>query len=351
MEIRTFEDLGDPDLGAAWRSLESAGRCPSVFVTYAWVTVWARQFARDAAPMIVVGYDGSEAVGLAPLFATSDAWVELPVNFLSHKGEFLLGDGADRFVRAVLSTVRRKGLRLRLRSVPGGSRTHESLRRHAAAGGFFFCEKPNRVSPYLTITTSWEEYLATLPKSRRYSWERRIRKLRRAGDVSIRVTDDSTDIGWLVDMFVDVEARSWKEREGTSIRRRGLEAFYKDLCGALADQGWLWAFWLEFDGRPIAFILGAVFDGTYYLLKPSYDEEYARLSPGTCLLHWTVRQAFGRGLSGIDFLGQTARWKREWATGERPHADVLMHPRHPAGLARHLLEAVAKPVARRLVRR
>lgn len=351
MDTRVFSDLLSPDLVSAWRRLEAAGACPSLFASKTWVTLWSSRFARESAPEILVGYEGPEPVGLAPLFVTERGALEFPVNFLSHRGEFLLAGGRDdSFTIAVLRHFRRQGRCLDLRSVPTASRTHDALAASCRASGYRAHTRRSRVSPYLDIDRSWDEYLASRPSKRTSRWAKKDRKLRELGDVSVESSVGASDADKLVDLFADVEGRSWKERDGTTIRGRGLEDFYRDLCRALAQEGWLRAFWLELDGRAIAFILGAVFDGVLYTLKTAYDESHARSSPGMVLFRHAIVNAFEARLSRIDFLGESSRWKSEWATGEREHAAVTLYPANPPGTARYFVDAIVKPAAKRLRR-
>ena len=163
-----------------------------------------------------------------------------------------------------------------------------------------------------------------------------------AGDVPVDTVTDTPDD------FADVESRSWKERTGTSIRARGVERFYRDVSDALALSGSFLPFWLELDGRVVAFLYGAVHDGAYYAMKTSFDEAFSRLSPGIRLFNEAVRHAFGAGLARFDFLGERARWKDEWATGWLRHVNVRLYPRTPGGAVSHLIDSRVRPLARRL---
>jgi len=351
MEIRVFSDLGDGDLRSAWGRLEDAGACPHVFASYPWVSAWSRQFAADGEPLVIVGYDGTGPVALAPLFADARGVVGLPVNFLSPRGEFLLlGDGARPFVPASLRLLRERGLRPVLRSVPRESASFGLLSRSARGAGYYVSSRPGRAAPYLDVTMGWDEYLATLPRKRTVRWERQVRRLEREGEVRIRELESGTNVHDLVTGFADLETRTWKEQQGTSIRGRGLEAFYQDLCRTLCEAGMLRPYWLELKGRMVAFLIGVAYRGTYFTLKTSYDEAFAKLSPGGCLFYLVIREQFRSGISRIDFIGEQARWKDEWATGHREHADLVLHPMTPRGTVSYVLDARVKPLARRLRR-
>ena len=72
----------------------------------------------------------------------------------------------------------------------------------------------------------------------------------------------------------------------------------------------------------MAHILGAVYRGTYYALKTSYDEAYRAWSPGIVLFRHAIRKAFEDGLATFDFLGADSRWKSELANDARLHVDA-----------------------------
>ncbi|MFH1502724.1 MAG: GNAT family N-acetyltransferase [Candidatus Eisenbacteria bacterium] len=352
LDVREFSDLEDHDLTSAWIALESSGACPNPFASHVWVRAWTAQFASDATPSVFVGYDGGTPVALAPLLTRPDGTVELPTNFLSLRGEFLLGDGEiGPFVAEVLGRLRGEGRELVLRSVPADSRTRAGILACAKSAGYLVGESESRTSPYVELEGSWDDYAGTRTTKRVARWRKRVRKIEKIEGMSVRRFDESTDVDALVDAFIDTESRSWKERHGTSIRGRGLESFYHTFCRALAHEGWFAPVWLERDGDMFAFLLTVVYGGAMYALKTSFDEKYSEFSPGTPLFYYTVTDGFERGYSKVDFLGEPSRWKSEWATGHREHVNIHMRPAGLSGAVKHLRDTRVKPVAKKLLRK
>jgi CelD/BcsL family acetyltransferase involved in cellulose biosynthesis len=352
MDVREFSDLSDPELARSWSALEEAGACANVFATRAWVSLWSRRFATRAVPLIVVGYDTSGPVALAPLFSTPEGTVELPVNFLSPRGEFLMLDGrSDGFVPRALALLRSRPARPVFRSVPTRSRTFERLASCARGAGYLFNARPVRSSPCLDVDGSWDAFLESVPRRRAARWAKQYRRLEREGKVRVTVWESGSDAADAAGRFTDLEARSWKERQGTSIRGRGLEDFYREIVSTMSVQGWMRSYSLELNRRTIAFALGALYRGTHFILKTSYDEAYGKLSPGVCLFYQVVRRDFDDGVSLIDFLGEESRWKNEWASGRTEHAHVRLYPISAEGLFRYAVDAGARPLARRILGR
>lgn len=348
MEIREFRDVRDPELALAWDALESAGE-PNLFVTRSWVTAWSDSFARDFAPTFLVGLDEGRPVGLAPLFVDARGVARLPVNFLSHRSHFLaLDDAAESFTSAVLETLRSRGLGAALLGIPSDGRPIECVRGGARSAGFLLRESSGRRSPRIEISGAWDDYLSSRPRKVTHEWERKVRRLGRAGDAVIRTPGDVGDVASLVNTFVDIDSRSWREKAGTSIGARGVERFYLDVASALKAEGRLLPYWLELDSRPVAFLLGASAGDTYFALKTSFDEAVSGLSPGVSLFTEAVREAFEGGMRCFDFVGRTARWKEEWANAHLDHSDVRLYPANARGLVSFLVDARVRPLARRI---
>jgi CelD/BcsL family acetyltransferase involved in cellulose biosynthesis len=231
--------------------------------------------------------------------------------------------------------------------VASGSSTLTALESEARRAGYLLHARPGRVSPFIRIEGSWEDYVEGRTRKVTHEWERKMRKLERAGDVRVVCFERGMNTAALTDQFIAVEGRSWKESAGTSIGARGVGDFYRELSAALAAADSLLPFWLELDGRVIAFLYGAVHNGTYYAMKTSYDEGFSGLSPGVRLFHEAVRHTFGAGLARFDFLGERAPWKDRWANGWLEHVNVRLYPDTVSGRAAHLIDSRLKPLVRR----
>lgn len=355
IEIREYTDVENAGLVTTWSELEGAGACPHVFLSSAWVRPWARRFAVDMHPLILVGFEGGRAVGIAPLFRTSSGRLELPVNHVSQRGGFIaIPDpprAAGSFRDAALLHLASRREHLLLRSLTSGDAS--AVRDSARAAGFLLNRLPARVSPYVDTSDSWEGFLAGRPRKVTHEWERKIRKLEREGSCEVKRLMPGSDPHPLVDAMIDIEEKSWKEESGTSITARGVADFYHELARSFvsepSDGAEFLPFWLELDGRRIGFLLGIAYHGTYYALKTSFDEDFRKLAPGVALFHHAIRYAFERGLSRFDFVGQRARWKDEWSTGHTEHATLRLYPKSVGGITRHFVDTHLKRIGKRVV--
>jgi len=359
IEIREYADMNDAALQAAWAGLEAAGACPHVFLSASWVRPWAARFAEGMRADILVGIaddDGvSRVVGIAPFFRTPSGRLELPVNYVSQRGGFIVPadspEDAREFRAAVLTHLssRRERLLLRSLAVSDAAATWDAAR----VNGFLLNRLPARVSPYVDTSGSWEEFLAGKSRKVTHEWERKMRKLGRAGVYEVKRLMPGSDPHSLIDAMIEIEEKSWKEESGTSITQRGVADFYHELAESFHAEAHgaseLLPFWLELDGRRIGFLLGIAYFGTYYALKTSFDEEFRKLAPGVALFHHAINYAFEHGFDTFDFVGQRARWKDEWATGHTEHTTLRLYPKNLPGVTRHFIDTHLKRVGKRIV--
>jgi CelD/BcsL family acetyltransferase involved in cellulose biosynthesis len=184
--------------------------------------------------------------------------------------------------------------------------------------GYAVHRRPRQSPPVVSLEGGWDAYEASMTSKRRSDLRRRLRRLEEAGNVSVEVIEsfDSLD-DHLAEGFA-VEGSGWKGREGTAVSADAATGrFYRSVGHWAADRGWLRLAFLRVDGRAIAFDFGLEAGGRHYLLKTGFDEAFRSHAPATLLRREMIRRSFEAGLETYEFTGDTAPWKREWATGVR----------------------------------
>jgi CelD/BcsL family acetyltransferase involved in cellulose biosynthesis len=110
----------------------------------------------------------------------------------------------------------------------------------------------------------------------------------------------------------EVEARSWKAREGVGISSGPMRAFYQLMLPRLCAHRQQRTIFARLGDRDVGYILGAVFEGEYRGLQFSYDDEHARLGLGGLLQLQQVAALSEEGVGRYD-LGTEMDYKRRWA--------------------------------------
>jgi len=129
--------------------------------------------------------------------------------------------------------------------------------------------------------------------------------------VSERATSEAEATA-LYHRILDVEARSWKARDGVGITAGGMREFYELMVRRLAPHGRQRTIFARRDDHDVAYVLGAVWGGEYRGLQFSYDDELAHLSLGTLCQYHQIAELCDEGVSRYD-LGTDMDYKRRWA--------------------------------------
>jgi CelD/BcsL family acetyltransferase involved in cellulose biosynthesis len=110
----------------------------------------------------------------------------------------------------------------------------------------------------------------------------------------------------------DVEAASWKARDGVGISAGPMRSFYELMLPRLCATGQQRTVFARAGGRDVGYIFGAVFEGEYRGLQFSYDDDRAELGIGGLLQYHQIVGLCDEGVARYD-LGTEMDYKRRWA--------------------------------------
>ncbi len=189
-------------------------------------------------------------------------------------------------------------------------------------------------SPFVAISTGWEEYFQGLSSRRRQDYRRARRGLDRLGKVEVDIqspSESAVEAGLAEAM--QVEAASWKGRGGSAmLTNPRLSGFFRQLALRLARQGKLRLCFLRLDGAPIAMQIGAVHADRWWVLKIGYDERWGEYSPGIQLMWDVLREAFERRLASFEMLGSAEPWLTIWTREQRAYRTLAFYPYNGRGM-------------------
>jgi len=168
------------------------------------------------------------------------------------------------------------------------------------------------------VDGDWTTYFQSRSRNLRKDLGKAWRRLSATGHVELSLHIDPNDaqLTELMWQGFEVENRSWKNRQGTSVLRtpRMLD-YYTQQAALLRDRGQLQLSMLNIDGHPIAFEYGWHSHGTYYAFKVGYDETFERHSPGQLLRMKLIEHFFADDYTTtIDFFGPLNHALAAWST-------------------------------------
>lgn len=211
-------------------------------------------------------------------------------------------------------------------------------------------------SPYIVLDNpqlTLDDYLAGLPKKRRYRLRRALKRLRQHGEVSlVRVGAEQSfeSLHRAVQDFYHLEHASWKGQTGTSILSDpATRMFYDQLTSEAAARGELQMYRLEVDGTTVAMDLGLASGKVFLDLKTTYDAAYHECSPGNVLLALILVELSRSGFIELDLGGGAEPYKMEWTDSTRGSGSVfLFRPGMRGQLAWNLLFRAGPKLRHRL---
>jgi CelD/BcsL family acetyltransferase involved in cellulose biosynthesis len=315
-------------LAPAWDALAEAAAPGQPFHRHTFLRVWLDNFAPTAdVRVLVLRGEGGRLDAALPLLLERTQMYGVPVRQLSaaanpHSCRFdLLARDPAAAAPALMAhlAARADWDVLRLMDVPEAG-AGWALLEAARGGGAAVGAWQSLDSPHFALPATHAEFLAGLQSKFKANVRRRRKKLEERGPVTFeRVTGGLELMARLEEGFA-LEASGWKGRRGTAMAQdAATRGFYMELARNAAYAGELALYFLRLDGKPVAFHFGLLTGGTYFLLKPGYDESLKECSPGQLLMDEVVKDLIGRGVRAFDFLGPDMVWKRDWTDRSRPH--------------------------------
>lgn len=187
-------------------------------------------------------------------------------------------------------------------------------------------------APYITLPQAEDKerliaaYFKGLSKNRRQLLKKKRRYLEEWGSVEFVSTRGYSAA--LIQRYLALESSGWKGRAGTAVvEDRNAARLYDDFARAVAAQNALLIYELKLDGAAIAMYISIMFDRQTVGWKMSYDENYARFSPGNLLFIEVLNDCMRNGSPELDQLSPATYNKSMWATGEYEHAAFYVFQR------------------------
>lgn len=343
-------------MAGAWDDLWQRSERAAPVARAELVAQWIEHFAPAAGfQALVVEHSGQLLAALplvgrklrGPLMAGG-----MPSNDWSDAGDLLLDPTCD--IDAVMGTLA-VGLRnapwplLWLDEVELAAPQWAAFVKALARFGMRHDAKTLFTSGRVELGGDWNAYLGSRTKKHRHNMRRCESRLHEAGPSEFKLYERVAEheAPQLLRRGFEVEDRSWKGAQGTSVlRSQGMFDFLCRQATELARKGHLRVALLEHHGVPIAFDYGYSAGGICYRAKIGYDEQFAWCSPGQLLgMHCLQRQSGQSGQRWTDFLGPLTDALEKWVT--QPYLRQRLVVAMPSVLGRTLFEGYRAAQKRR----
>jgi CelD/BcsL family acetyltransferase involved in cellulose biosynthesis len=290
------------------------------FLLFGFVKYTMIHETKSGNPLVVIISEGKNIIGIAPL--------KMKTIFGGRRRvEFLQSDWSSDFIfdRKYRKTCAEYICEFILKNLKCNSArfvfSHDSpnlsfFLRHCKLRRIRLAVYPEKGRRIVPLTSTWVEFEASRPRSRRKNIRRLKRNFSKVGSWKVTCIEGNQQSEVSKRIF-EVEKKSWKE---TWRDQRGKTDWHlpiilkasKELSEKKQDFK-LRAWFLELEGKTIAYLLGIIYKKVAFLVKTSYDDQYRKFSPGIIAHSVVLQQLFEESqYEYIDFISDL-KYLRDWA--------------------------------------
>ena len=349
--IKALENIADQ-----WRALEQICHLPpTVFQSYDWIKCWSEIYLADQSNehlFVVVGYQSGRLVYVMPLALARKrgvrmlTWLTQPIG---QYGDVLCDQkvNVEQWTNAALNFIKSQGEAdcLRLRHVRSISNIATYAKNH------WHDSTLNERAPAMDLTrfATEGEYDARYDADQRRR-RRRIRaKLEKSGVVNYEIlTGNEADEN--IDLALSEKVKWLQERGRYScaIHSPNHAAFLKALTALKSASIKPITTRLSAGGKPIAWDMGFIYQGTQYQYLTSHVTEFTDLSPGRLAFDLSQRLALSQGVKTYDLMIPYDPHKESWSSGSVAVTDFYAPLTARGAVYSHLYLGLARPILRKI---
>ncbi len=320
LEIKLLKSTSELiEIADSWNTLWEESDSTSALTRCRPLAIWLEHFAADREFRAVTVWESNQLVAAIPLIVGKKKGLkvaELPNNSWSISGDLLLSENCnqsqtlDALIKG-LNQINTLAIWLdwiRVDQLKWWMLQEKLAQRFQAA-----YTKTRFAISEIHTPESFEQYEQALSKNHRKKTKRAIRGLQQSGNVETTAYS-SQELNHHLDEAFDLEHRSWKGQNGSSILSEPrIETYFRQLAQQLDQEGLLALEFLRFDGKAIAFDLGYLAKGTRGSHKISFDKEFAKYSPGQVLVAKQIENASAsENVFNFDSIGPTTDAIQKW---------------------------------------
>ncbi len=316
----------------SWNNFLQESAFPNIFLTWEWVTTWWKWFGKGASLLLVVACDGSEVVGILPIYmGKTSVFPGFQVNAIR-----FIGDGGPVFPDYLGPIVREEDVEkiipvlcqsllqsltnwdiIKLSDILPETKPVSALVN--VLGQVFIGEKyMGERCPYMPLPSDYNSFLAKLDPRRRESVRRILRKAKKKYDIKFKCYTSVDSVDEAFSLLTDIYKKSLRgQNRNNGFNRSDYLSFHHEVSMAFAKQGWLRLYILWFNEVPVAFIYGYFYNRVFWYYQTGFDLTYSREGPGSIILQLVIESLISEGAVQFDFLRGDEEYKYHFANDER----------------------------------
>ncbi|BDS07092.1 hypothetical protein NT6N_21320 [Oceaniferula spumae] len=316
-----------------WDALVMSSSYPNFFQTWDYLDTWIKHSGGEFTPHILVAEQADQVVALAPMAvgpvgSGGKKWMR-QLTFLGCGGaglseylDFLIPAGQEAEILPLLlqelkQTAKGSWDVMRLPMMHDQSASLKILDDHTPQSFTAKLEKTEEnASPFVSIPSSWDDYMAGRSAQFRRSVRRKWNKLHKNHGVKLIEAGKDMPVAEAIEEIIRLHEARWGDDSQAFSDDRFAE-IHRDLAPRLAKSDRLSMLLLEVDGEIVAGRYDFVFNGILWNYQGGWLPEHRNLSLGVIMLAYSLQWAIDRGLKEYDYLAGEHDYKSSWADDER----------------------------------
>lgn len=314
----------------AWEDLLSRSAIDNVFLTYEWVDACIRHFYKDEILLILNVFNGDRLVAIAPLIIRRYRYFGLPVRVVSFIGT-MISDRMD----FILDSNKKEGISLIMDYLMDMKSDwdfvdFQEMAEYTGNAQIMKAQlKDKRVLNIIGPSTK-SFFIGfngnSRPFYRRFSkkFNKRLKEMNRSNSAYNvrfkRYINKDIETKRIFSDLKAIEGSSWKGKKGLGIfSKADTRNFHREIIDTFSKKKWLDLSVLSFEERPIAYVYNYLYGKRSYNYSIAFDKKYLRVSPGSMLMLWVLRDSISRDVLEFDFARGEGLWKQRLTQDFKAH--------------------------------
>jgi len=196
----------------------------------------------------------------------------------------------------------------------------------------------NNIARKLILPADHDTYLSSMKRKVRYNIKRTVKQFVEVfnNEITLKEYTQTEDVETLLNHVDVLFSKSWQGNTLGYHKRNSLKAI--EHKKNIAKNGWLRCFILECNNKPIAFVIGSQFNGTFEYEETGYDPEYSSHSPGSVMTYMLIEQLFKQNIpTNINFGYGENVYKKVFGNHSYPAFNIVAC--HKSSKFNYLLKA------------
>ena len=301
--FRTITDFQDfCTLEAEWDELLDQHPAPNVFLTHAWMKCWWEVFGDQGEMLVFTHHENEKLDFIAPLMRSTRKYLRyIPkktIHFIgidrSDYQDFIYSKANERLIMPLLDELANRYPKdlISFDNIVEHSPSRKILDKYLEAGNNGR-KAQTTTAPYINLPD------VTKKDFRKKTYMNLKRQLNRDGELILRQVERN-EIDKYLSVLFELHQEKWEDQG--LFKEDKNKTFYHKLARGLFEKGLLDLSILSHDGEVVAIHFGFLYNNTFYYYKPTYNEEFAKYSPGNILLMELIDVAKKKELEIFDFL-------------------------------------------------